>query len=215
MRELFSMDGLVGRALYRATDLLTLSCLWVICSLPLFTMGASTAALYTMTLRIVRNEEGKIGSGFFRAFKDNFRQATWIHILTMLLMAAVGVYQVAVGVLPAGMQPVFRGASLLFWVLCLMEVLFVYPVQARFENRTLNIMKNAWLIAAGNLPVFFLVLVITGSPVILFRLHTGLFVRLFPLLLFFGPGVIAWLNSFLFQHCFKRYITEEEEETEA
>ena len=57
MSGLFAPEGLLGRALSRFTELLTLSCLWLLCSIPLLTMGASMTALYTMTLRMVRKEE--------------------------------------------------------------------------------------------------------------------------------------------------------------
>lgn len=212
MRDLFSVDGFVGRILTGFTDLLTLSILWVLFSLPVVTAGAASAALYTMTLRIVRNEEGRIAGGFLEAFRTNFKNATYIHLLLTAAAALLGVYWFSVGLLPEGIRPFFRGASILFWLLWLMETLFVYPVQARFENTVRNIMKNAWLIAAGNFPVLLLVLLITGIPIWAFLLNTGLFIRLLPVWLFFAPGGTAWLNSLLFQHCFRRYIPEEEPE---
>ncbi len=51
-------DNVVMRALSRLCDFMLLNILWVVCSIPLFTIGASTTALYTVMLKIVRNEEG-------------------------------------------------------------------------------------------------------------------------------------------------------------
>lgn len=212
MSGLFSADGFIGKVLGGFTDLLTLSILWMICSIPIVTAGASTAALYTMTLRIVRGEEGRIGAGFFHAFRENFKSATVIHLLVMLLGFLLFVYGFSVGILPANIRPFFRGASILFWMLWLMEVLFVYAVQARFENTVWNIMRNAWLMAAGSFPYFLLIFFISGIPVWTFWLNTGLFVRLLPVWIFLGPGVTAWLNSLLFHRCFRRFIPENEEE---
>lgn len=211
MNGIFSIDGPVGRFLSRFTDLLTLSVLWIVCSLPLVTLGASTTALYTMTLRIVRNEEGKISDGFFQAFKDNFKNATVIHLILVILIFLTGFYVMAVGALPEKMQTFFYGASLLFILMLLMEIQFVYPVQARFENTVWNIMKIAWMMAAGHLPVFLLTVLVTGLPVWTILLNTGLFIRSFPAWLLIGPGLIAWLNSYLFHYCFKKYIPSEEE----
>ena len=173
MSGLFSQDGFIGKVLGGFTDLLTLSILWMICSIPIVTAGASTAALYTMTLRIVRGEEGRIGAGFFHAFRENFKSATVIHLLVMLLGFLLFVYGFSVGILPANIRPFFRGASILFWMLWLMEVLFVYAVQARFENTVWNIMRNAWLMAAGSFPYFLLIFFISGIPVWTFWLNTG------------------------------------------
>lgn len=211
MNGIFSIDGSLGRALTRLTDLLTLSVLWIVCSVPLVTMGAATTALYTMTLRMVRNEEGKITEGFLRAFKENFKKATVIHLILIVFAILTAVYVMAIGALPEQMQSVFYGISLLFVLLFLMEMQFVYPVQARFENTIWNIMKFAWVMAMGNLPVFLVSLLITGLPLGTFLLNTSLFIRSFPFWLLLGPGLLAWLNSYLFQHCFKKYIPAEEE----
>lgn len=206
------MEGPLAKVLGRLTDCITLSLLWILCSLPLVTIGASTTALYTMTLRMVRDEEGKIAAGFFRAFRENFKSATWIHLLLAALSGMLGIYWRAVGMLPdERMQAFFYGAFLLFLLLWLMEALFVYPVQARFENTVGNIMKNAWLMAVGNLHVFLIVVIVTGLPVWTFLLSTGLFARTLPAWILLGPGLIAWLNSFVFHHCFKRYIPDENE----
>lgn len=211
MSGLFSLDGFLGRSLSRLADLIVLSILWIVFSLPIVTLGASTTALYTMTLRMVRDEEGKIAAGFFRAFKENFKSATCIHLFLLLLSGLVGYYWMLVGFLPEKFLVFFRGISILFWVLWLMETLFVYPVQARFENTVWNTMKNAWLMAAGNLHIFVLAVLITGIPLWTLLLNTALFIGIFPVWILVAPGLLAWLNSFLFHHCFKKYIAEEEQ----
>ncbi|HAX53555.1 MAG TPA: hypothetical protein DIW07_01855, partial [Lachnospiraceae bacterium] len=80
-------DNVVMRALSRVCDFILLNILWMICSIPLFTIGASTTALYTVMLKIVKNEEGYIVKGFFRAFKDNFKKGTII----WLIMSGIGI----------------------------------------------------------------------------------------------------------------------------
>lgn len=211
MNGLFIVDGPVGKAVSRITGFVVLSLLWLLCSLPLVTMGAANTALYTMTLRMVRNEDGKTATGFFRAFKDNFKEATIIHFFLAAALLFLGGYWLAVGMLPEKIQPFFQGFCILVAIQMLMELLFVYPVQARFENTVWNTMKNAWMIAAGHFPVFLAVCLIAGLPVGIFLANTVLFIRLFPFWILLAPGLIAWLNSFLFDHCFKKYIPEEED----
>lgn len=211
MDERFEYDGPAGRALSRIGDLVTLSLLWTVCSVPFVTLGASTTALYTVTLRMTRGEEGKTVEGFFRAFRSNFKQATAVHLALTVLLILTGMYWRMIEVLPETMRPVFHGISLLFTLLVLMEAVFVCPVMARFDNTMWNIMKNAWLMAAAHLPVFLLVSAVTGLPVWVFLLNTGLFVRIFPVWILIAPGFIAWVNSFLFHRCFKKYIQEAED----
>ncbi len=209
MGSIFSLDSPLMRGLGRIADMMILSVLWIVCSIPLVTIGASTAALYTMTLRMVRDEEGKLFAGFLQAFKENFKQATVIHLILTVLVAFLCVYLQIVRGMPGQMKQVFWIATVMFGFIWLMEMLFVYPVQARFENTLGKTMKNAWLIAASNVPVLLGVIVISGLPVLTLLLNTTFFFRMLPLWIFFAPGLIAWLNSFLFQRCFRRYIPEE------
>lgn len=53
-----------------------LNVLWLVCSLPIVTAGAATAALYDVTLRIAREDDPPLTRQFFAAFRSNFRQAT-------------------------------------------------------------------------------------------------------------------------------------------
>ena len=88
MSSLFNMDGPVMSFLNGLADLIWLNILALLCCIPIVTAGASLTALHYMTIKIVRKEEGYITRGFFKSFRQNFKQATIIWIL-MLLMAAV------------------------------------------------------------------------------------------------------------------------------
>jgi len=57
---------------------MVLNLLWCICSIPIFTIGASTTAVYYVTLKLVRDEEDGTFRSFFKSFKENFKQATAI-----------------------------------------------------------------------------------------------------------------------------------------
>lgn len=209
MNGIFSLDGPLARVLGKAADCLILSVLWLLCSIPLVTIGASTAALYTMTLRMIRSEDGKLVSGYWKAFRENLRQGTVIHLILTALAVMIYVHSRSVQAMEGQLQMVFWACSCLFGMVWLMEMLFVYPVLARFSNSVGNIMKNAFLMAAGNVPVFFGVVLITGLPVWTLLLNTQLFISMLPVWIFIGPGLIALLNSYLFHRCFQRYIPEE------
>ncbi|MBS6398224.1 MAG: YesL family protein [Clostridiales bacterium] len=214
MGSLFSLDGPVARVLGRAADFLILSLLWVVFSIPLITLGASTTALYTMTLRMVRDEDGKLIEGFWNAFRSNFKQATVIHLILTAVTVLLWIYWRAVSALDGSLRMVFTAVFGLFLLQWLLVVQFIYPVLARFQNSVLNILKNAWVMAVSGLPYFLVSLVFTGLPLWTLLLNTNLFVMILPLWIFMGPGLIAWLNSFLFHQCFKKYIPEEEETEE-
>ena len=72
----------------RAADLFMLNVVFVICCLPVVTIGASLTALHYVTLKMARNEESYIIRSFFKSFKQNFKQSTIINLI-MLLIAGV------------------------------------------------------------------------------------------------------------------------------
>ena len=79
------MDNVVTRALTKICDMICLNVIWLICCIPIVTIGASTTALYSVMLKMVKNEEGYIFRSFFKAFKENFRQSTVIWLLFVLV----------------------------------------------------------------------------------------------------------------------------------
>ena len=66
--KIFSYDSPFSQVLLKLAWSCYLNLLWFICSIPVFTVGASTTALYAVTLKIVRDKEGNLTGQFFRAF---------------------------------------------------------------------------------------------------------------------------------------------------
>lgn len=209
MNKYFSEDSMLGGFMAKIADFLLLSLLYLFCSLPLVTAGASAAALYTVTLRMARHEERRTVAGFFDAFRENLRQATLIHLILTALLFLLGFYGVAVSMLPGNLMLPFGILTGIFLAAWLMEAMFVYPVQARFCGGIRNTMKNAWLMAAANFPVFLLTVLISGLPVWNFLLSPSLFFHFMIVWILLGPGFLAWVNSLLFHRCFKKCVPEE------
>ena len=70
MRNFLRYDGPLGRFLNSVADMVLLNLLWLLCSLPVVTIGASTVALYTVTLRYPEDDSG-LAKLFFLAFRNN------------------------------------------------------------------------------------------------------------------------------------------------
>ncbi len=78
MSEFFNPDSSVMRFITKIASSVYLNILWFVCCLPVVTIGASTTALFYVTLKMAKNEEGNITAAFFHSFQENFRQATKI-----------------------------------------------------------------------------------------------------------------------------------------
>lgn len=204
-------DNVVMRALSRLCDFMLLNILWVVCSIPLFTIGASTTALYTVMLKIVRNEEGYIVKGFFGAFKENFKKST----IMWLILAAVGIVlgidsRVAAG-MTSTMRMIFQSAFIIFGIVWVCVVIYTFPLTARYENTIKNTFKNALLLSIAKLPYTLLMLVITVGPVLLTLVNSMTLMIGLALWLVVGVALVAWLNSFLLRKVFEIFHTDEEQ----
>ena len=71
----FDLDNVVWRTIDKIGKIFLLNLLWLICSLPVFTIGASTTALIYTSMKLSDNE-GYWHQNFFSSFKENFKQAT-------------------------------------------------------------------------------------------------------------------------------------------
>ena len=74
-------DNRIIRILTTLCDFLILNILWLVCSVPVITAGASTTALYSVMFKIIKKEEGDIIKSFLKAFRQNFKQSTIIWLL--------------------------------------------------------------------------------------------------------------------------------------
>ena len=81
----FRLMGAIG-------DLVVLNILWLLCCLPVVTAGASTLALFAIVHKIAAGEDYRTASGFFKAFRRDFKQATalWLVVLAAGIAALAG-----------------------------------------------------------------------------------------------------------------------------
>ena len=208
------MDNVITRALSKICDMICLNVLWVICSIPIVTTGASTTALYTVMLKMVRNEEGYIFRGFFKAFKENFKQSTII----WLIVAALGVvwwidYRVS-GLMGQGISDVFRIIFLLLGFLLLSVIIYVFPLTARYENSISATFKNAIILTVAKLPYTFIMVAVLVIAVLASLWNTMMLMMALPLWFIFGVSLIAWVNSYLLRRVFTVFEQEEEDTKE-
>lgn len=204
-------DNVVMRALGRLCDFMLLNILWVVCSIPLVTIGASTTALYTVMLKVVKNEEGYIVKGFLGAFKENFKKSTLIWLILAVLGIIIGIDSRVAAGMSSTMRTVFQSIFIIFSIVWLCVVVYVFPLTARYENSIRNTFKNALILSVAKLPYTLLMLVITAGPVILTFLNTSTLMIGIALWIVIGVSLVTWLNSYLLRKVFEIFHKDEEE----
>ena len=86
-KSLFDPDSAFGRATETVLNLVILNVLWLVCSLPIITIGASGAALYSVLFKMVEDKDTRITRQFFAAFRGNARRATGIWLILLVVIA--------------------------------------------------------------------------------------------------------------------------------
>ena len=125
-----------------------LNILWLLCSLPIVTIGASTTALFYVTLKMAEDRDDGLTGMFFRAFRQNFKPATklWLLLLGVGAFLAVDGYVVwhiwSTSVFWTLVAALLIAAALVYAVV----LLYAFPLLARFENTTFGILKTALLV---------------------------------------------------------------------
>ena len=164
MKHIFSLDGKLFLFLNRLADLLLLNILWLITSIPLLTIGASTTALYYVTLKCVRNEENYIVRSFFRSFRQNFRQATIIW--TGLLLSGIFlVYDYHIcRQIATFTSSLIQNILVILGIFLIMLGCYVFPVLSYFENTIQRTLINAALMSIAYLFHTALILIVIFLP---------------------------------------------------
>ena len=80
----FKVDSPFYEFLRRFVDVIKLNFLWLIFCLPIVTIGASTVAVFSVTLKMVEDKEGYVGRDFIKAFKANIRQGIPLGLIAII-----------------------------------------------------------------------------------------------------------------------------------
>ena len=164
---LFNMDSGFARFMNRAIDVLELNILWIIFSLPVFTIGASTCAAYYVTLKMVDEEEGYVGKMFVKAFKDNFKQGTILWLITApCIYACYLIWQVVAKA--DDVNFVIIAGAIIFTALLLIFTLYAYPLLARYENSIRKTIMNSFAISSLYFPRTLFMIVVVGIECLIF-----------------------------------------------
>lgn len=169
MKKLFSLDNPVMRFLDKMADMIILNLLFIVCSIPLITVGASATAICYVTLKMRDGEDESVFKDFFKAFRQNFVQATLIWIILAALAGFLAADHLLTRDLEGSGYQVIRILLPICAVLWGMIVLYVFFIQARFQNTIPHTLRNALTLAIVNAPRCLLAVAI---PVAAWRLVT-------------------------------------------
>ena len=204
MRDLLSPDSGPMRFLTRVCDLMLLNLMLVCSCLTIVLSGASVTALYSVTLKMVRAEDGGIVKGFLGAVKENFTASTPATVLLFADVMLLAVLRYALYAETLVFSPALFLLLAVITLLLTALLSYLFPLIARFQNTFLRHLENAVRLALANLPVTFLLTLVNLLPLLSVMLFPALYGGLAAFWLFIGLAGGAWVNSFYLRRIFDR-----------
>ena len=215
MKNLFRFDAPVFRFLSKVGNLILLSLCWLVCSLPIITVGASTAALFCVAFDLRKDEGNGVFKGFFKAFAANFKLGT----LCWLCMIAIAAILYCIPNV-AAIFPVQLLVMAAIAVTCAMYLMFwlvlscVFPLVAYFDNTLKKTLKNAVFIAIRHRKQSIGCALLLAVPLFVFLIDPMIFAYTCGVWLLVFPGVWAYFTACRFAPVFEEYANKKKEQEE-
>lgn len=162
MNQIFKFDGPVFTFLNKFCDVLILSTLWMVFSLPVITIGPASAALYHSVHKIIFNNEGYLFSTFWKSFRSCLKQGVLITLLCVPIAAFGIVSFFFASSLPKGnpLGVLYFAVTLLVALALTFILTYAFPILSRFYMTIPEILKTTIALAVTRLGFTLLLAVI-------------------------------------------------------
>lgn len=211
--KFFSYDSKFSQIMLKFCAGCYLNLLWFLFSIPIFTIGASTAALFHVTLKIARDEDPKLFTEFLKGFRNNFKQATVLWLIMLVLGCVLGtdayilyhLYQSTVGTIGV-ICTLGLALIIVVSIVYVIVLMYLFPLVASVKNTNFNMLKFSLLIGIHYL----------FCTILMFAIYFAMFVAVvafFTPLIILGMGICALLCSYLLVSVIRTvsYVEGEEE----
>lgn len=199
MSRFFSHENWIWSPFSWVADMVILSCLWILCSIPLLTIGAATTALYDCAARCVRGGDDKLFARFFRTFRRELIPSIPTFLLWCGVIiggyAAISTYGNSVAVTDVSVA--ITTALLLLLTVVVGIAVWVFPLLSRFTFGIAQLNVTAIKLALLHLPRTMALGIITVLACFL--------CLQFIAPLFFLPALLAWVWTLLLEGVFQKY----------
>lgn len=214
MDRIFNMDNKFFTFMGHVADLVILNLLFIVCCIPIVTIGPAITALYYVTLKMARGEESYIVRPFFKSFKENLKQGIIIWLIVLALILILVCDFLIMSQASGQIYTVVKYGLALIALVLAMVTLYVFPLLAKFDNTIKGTFRNAMLMSIRHLPKTFLMLLIPVAAVIITLLTEQTLCYGILCWILVGFALMALVDSWFFAGIFDLYIPKEEENPE-
>lgn len=213
--NIFNSDGWFSRFFGTLGDIIIVNILFILCSIPIVTMGASMSAMYFTLLKKQRTgENGGVVKLFFKGFKDNFKQSTISWLLFLLISFIFTLDFNLFGKGGPQENKLMYYTSVVLMILTCFIAIYLFPVISAFKNTLKNLLLQSIYLAAKNF-IFTIVIMVLNTlslhdalPAYVLLSSTQVFMVGIFVFIVCGFGLIAYVSSFMFLKAFTPYLDE-------
>lgn len=191
--KFFSIDSKFYKFMMPIGEMMLLNFCWILGCLPLVTVGAAHAAMYTVMRRRVLQEGSGTILPFFKAWWNNLKQGTLFWLAQVFMTGSLGM--IFFLPLPLFLKVV---AGILLTLVTLVFSL-IYPQLARFRNRWFPYVRNSLILLVLRLKWVLLNLLVILLPLILFLLAPVDFLRFGFIWIVIGVSGVFYLSAKVMQ----------------
>jgi uncharacterized membrane protein YesL len=204
MQEIFHPDSKFIAILSKITDMIILNLLFIFSCIPIFTIGASVTALFTVTLKLAIEEEISPVRDYLSAFKTYFKKATFLWMILVVLGGVLGAeifFLLLIDLRIKYFLLVVQGGLLLFY---LSTFIMSFPLLSNFSSGAMKTLKQALTVPFYCFPESMALIAINIIPIF----FTGVIFMDFPRVImiwgFIGFSSVAYLASFVLNRIFQK-----------
>src|SRR5665647_634186 len=202
MNTIFRMDGPLNRIGSIIYYLIVANILWVIFSLPLFTAGASTTALFYVIGKVLRDGDVSTIKDFWKSFKLNFKQSTIVWILMLVIYGIIFINIININILGSMSKFIFP-VQIAILIEIVVITIYIFPILSRYEMTTKNLIRTSLFLGNRHFVTTLLCIIPIAAIVGLLYMMPELFI-LIPVSLY------ALYSSYFIQGIFKKYMPDEQ-----
>lgn len=200
---IMAYDGKIVGFLNKMGEIILLNIVFLICCLPVITVGPALTSFYYATMKSIRRERGYPVREFWNSMKRTLKKGVLLTVIILVWLAALlfgrEYYQ-------AGTEQL-TPSVLLYDFLILVSVcvlIYVFPVFSRFEMKLTAVVKLAFVMSIRFLPITLLILL--GSAAVGWML-----IYILPVACFlFVPGLWCLALTFLIEKALQAYMPKAE-----
>ena len=203
---MFNYDNKVFEFINKVVDTIFVALLWVIFSLPVITIGASTTAFYETVHKVLRQNKGYIWRTFWNTFRSNFKRSTIVWLIQFGLSLF---FLLDMKIMKETLAQGEKGGWLYYFFMVSLVVMYVWFIfncayTARIEDGVKKTMKNTAIMMILNLQWAALVFVIAFAAFVV--------IAFVPISALFIPTGVMFLYDLIILKVFNKYVNMTDEE---